>query len=496
MLYCRYIKLVPLVIVLLLFLRDGQANEPSFDLDNGNAAFEIVIKSVEPVVLQGVSKSAGDATLILRITTMVTNSWYDATAPYHPTAIGVYSRLGRRPAVESATNANINTALLYASVQVLSSLLPNNKQAWRDMLVFAGLDPDDDSLDISTPVGLGNTAGQAVVAGRINDGMNQLGNISKDYSSTPYADYTGYRPVNTAYRLRNPSRWQPDLQKQGMGIYKIQQFVTPQYALVEPYSYQTPTAFRVPRPRSSKHRRSSAYKAQADVVLAASANLTDDQKLKAELFDNKIQSLGFSTVFAAMSHQLSLLEFIQLDFLTNMSAFDAGIFVWQEKRKYDAVRPFSAIHHIYGYEPVIAWGGPGMGTSVLPANEWKSYLEEADHPEYPSASACFCAAHAQSIRLFLGSDKLSYQVPRAAGSSFIEPGVTPAVDTILNFDTWTDFTNDCGQSRIWAGVHFPAAVEESKKVCHTFGDMANDYMERLISGTAAPRAASEGRWLQ
>jgi hypothetical protein len=42
----------------------------------------------------------------------------------------------------------------------------------------------------------------------------------------------------------------------------------------------------------------------------------------------------------------------------------------------------------------------------LPANEWKSYLEEADHPEYPSASACFCNTHAQSSRRFLGTDTL------------------------------------------------------------------------------------------
>ncbi|MGH1538909.1 MAG: vanadium-dependent haloperoxidase [Arenicella sp.] len=484
---CLFIALVSCFCV-------SQAQAMPFDFDTGNAAFEIVIQTVEPVVTEKVSLSGGDATLVLRITSMVTNSWFDATAPYHPTAVGVYSRLGRRPAAEAATNLNINIALLYASYRVLNSLLPVSNQTWRDMLIDVGLDPDDNSLDITTPVGLGNVAGEAVVAGRINDGMNQLGDVGRSFNPTPYSDYTQYRPVNTAYRLRNPSRWQPDLQIQGIGIYKIQQFVTPQYAFVEPYSYKTPRFLRVRKPRASNHRNFYAYKNQADEVLQASANLTDEQKLKAELFDNKIQSLGFSAVFAGLSQGLSLLEFIQLDFLTNMSAHDAGIFIWKEKRRYDAVRPFSAINYLYGSQPITAWGGPGKGTTVLPANQWKSYLEEADHPEYPSASACFCAAHSQSARLFLGNDNLFYQIPRAAGSSRIEPGVTPAVDTVLNYDTWTEFADDCGQSRVWAGVHFQAAVDESRRVCNVFGDMANDYMIDLINGTAEARPASKGRW--
>ena len=173
----------------------------------------------------------------------------------------------------------------------------------------------------------------------------------------PYMDYTGYRPRNTAYTLFDPSRWQPDIQRQGMGLYKIQQFVTPQYALTEPYSYRDPSDFHVPPPHASNHRNRTAYRQQANEVLQASADLNDERKLKAELFDNKIEALGFSAVFAAVSQGLSLQEFIELDFLTNMAAHDAGIFVWQEKRRYDAVRPFSAIRYLYGESPVAAWGG-------------------------------------------------------------------------------------------------------------------------------------------
>ncbi len=82
-----------------------------------------------------------------------------------------------------------------------------------------------------------------------------------------------------------------------------------------------------------------------DSATRASANLTEQQKLKAELFDNKINSLGFSAVFAALSQGLDLIEFIQLDFLTNLAAFDAGVAVWNQKARWDACAPPSSTAH-------------------------------------------------------------------------------------------------------------------------------------------------------
>ncbi len=491
-------KLITVAAVTLSLSQAAAPDANAFDIDTDNGAVDVVIMSAVGPIFQDLSPTGGDATLVLRATTMITNAWFDATAPYHPSAVGVYSRIANQPA--EATTRNLNTALIHASYHALNSIFPNRKAEWDQMMVDAGLDPLDTSTDVDTAVGIGNVAGMAVVAGRERDGMNQLGDeISRDFNPMPYADYTGYRPKNTAYKLMNRSRWQPDIQRQGAGLYKVQQFVTPQYALVEPYSYDDPADFSVPAPVASLAN-NGLYEQQADEVLAASAALTDEQKLKAELFDNKIFSLGFSAVFAAQTKGLSLLEFVQLDFLTNMAAFDAGVFIWRAKRQYDAVRPFSAIRKIYGDADVLAWGGPGEGTTVLPASEWKSYLEEADHPEYPSASACFCAAHTRSARLYLGTDSLAvpggppgFPTFYAAGSSRIEPGITPAVDTTLFYPTWTEFNQDCGQSRLWAGVHFQSAIDASQAMCDDFGDMAYHYLNDLIAGDAPARPPSVGR---
>ena len=221
-------------------------------------------------------------------------------------------------------------------------------------------------------------------------------------------------------------------------------------------------------------------------MIAAQASLTDYQKMVAELFDNKISGLGFSALFIALSRGMSLDEFVHYDFLTNVAAFDGGIATWKEKVRHDAVRPASAIRHLYRNRRITGWAGPGRGVvDDLPGVEWRSYLNTGNHPEYPSGSSCFCAAHAQASRRYLGSDAFGWSVPVLAGSSVIEPGVTPATDLTLGpWNTFTEFEDDCSRSRVWGGVHFVAATTEGQKMCRPIGDLAFEFLQRHVQGTA------------
>ncbi len=457
---------------------------PPFDFDTGYSPIEVIIPNVIPAIYQSVSANASDATLVLRVTALITNAWFDAIAPYHPTAVGVYSDLGRQPAAEH-TQANQNVAILHASYPVLVSLLPQHEPEWRAMLLSVGLDPDNPA---ATAAGIGKAAGEAVVANRERDGMNQLGDEGgRKYNPQPYADYLGYKPVNTAYELRDPSRWQPGIVTRGNGIFQVQQFVTPQMRVTLPYSYDTPNRFSTPAPVKSRLRGAGGmrlYREQVDEVLAVSAALTDEQKMAAQLFDDKLLSLGFSTLHATFFNGLTLEEFVQYDFLVNVAAFDAAIAVWNEKYKHDAVRPFSAIPYAYRNRNVTAWGGPGVGTVTdLPSQEWRSFMPTADHPEYPSGSAAFCAAHAEaSRRFFSGSDVLDWTVPFPQGSSRIEPGATPQSDIALQWETWTDFETDCGLSRLWGGVHFMDAITAGWDLGREIGGLAHDFVQAHIAG--------------
>lgn len=143
-----------------------------FDFDSGNAGIEVIIPTVIPALFE--TTAPNDAPIVLRHTTLITNAWFDAIAPYHPTAVGIYSRLGRRPATEALTNRHKNVALFYASYRVLNRLMPRFAPRWRQMLSGVGLNPDDDRVDLTTAVGIGNVAGRQVAAARERDGMNQL----------------------------------------------------------------------------------------------------------------------------------------------------------------------------------------------------------------------------------------------------------------------------------------------------------------------------------
>ena len=163
---------------------------------------DVILPRLYPVIATDVSPSLGDATLINRINLVVSLGMVDAAAPYHETAVGMYTRLPRRPEAERSVR-NINTAMLHAAFQTLVGLLPDREPVWREMLLDYGLDPDDASADTSTAVGIGNVAGAAAIAGRLYDGMNQTGD---------YQDTTGYMPVNTAFcpaRSLTLAAWPP-----------------------------------------------------------------------------------------------------------------------------------------------------------------------------------------------------------------------------------------------------------------------------------------------
>jgi len=482
MLASRFLSILLLVFVLGFGVLGGQAQSPpSFDLDTGDPLREAIIPRLVPALITEVSPHLGDVTLVNRVNSVAILALMDALAPYHPTAVGAYTRLPRQPEAERSQR-NMNIASLHAIYHALSAMIPASEASWAEMLLSAGLDPADENMDPDNPVGIGNLAGSGAVAARLHDGYNQLGN---------YADNTGYAPVNSPTALVDAGRWQPDMTRRGIGIYVAQQFVTPQVANVEPFGDFDPRELRVPPPSASDPANWDAYRAQVDEVLALSANMTDEQKMLAEIFDNKVVSFGASFQVISRRLGLSVAENAIVDFLVMLAIHDATIPTWQEKRRWDAVRPFSAIRHVYGDETVRAWGGPGKGTVDMPASQWQSYLQEADHPEYPSASSCVCTAQAQAMRRYTGTDELDWTVRFPAGSSRIEPGITPAQDLEVHVATWTDFARICGESRVWAGLHFYPAITASADMCGVVGDAAYEYFAALMDGSAPERAPAQ-----
>ncbi|MEV0134080.1 vanadium-dependent haloperoxidase [Dactylosporangium sp. NPDC050688] len=456
---------------------------PTFDFDHGNALTEVIYPHFQKAV-RTITPGGDDATIVADHILLVEVAWFDAIAPYNAKAVGIYSNLGRRPRSE-ATTRNRNIAVIYSAYTSLLAVFPQYKADFREMMVSAGLDPDNRSLNTTTPAGIGNLAATKVLEARRHDGSNRDGDEGgRKYNRQPYADYTGYEPVNTAYDLNNPSRWQPRIINNN-GIVRVQQFVTPYYGRVKPISYGSPAEFSLSAPVNSDYQHNRAgYRRQAAEILEASANLDDRKKMTAEFFNDKIFSLGRTTGTAAFTQgNFDIEKAVQYVVTVDVAIFDSAIASWYFKRKYDTVRPFSAIRFLYGDKKITAWGGPGKGTvNDITGNEWRSYLNTADHADYPSTSSTYCLAYAQAARRFLGTDKLSVSTTFAKGSSAIEPGVTPAADLTLHWDNLTDLANDCRMSRVWAGVHFRAAIENAEQFAPKVGDSVYTFIQRKLNG--------------
>ena len=508
-------------------------NNPSFTMADGNAVFGVVIPNLGTWIYEEVSPNFAEPSIAFRYVTLILNVGYDATAPYSANAKGVYSHIDNRPATEYADSTNMNIASIHAMYRLAMAFDASNKAQWDNMLTDNGLGPSNsnvgiglscDSPDLSAfsgddiAIAIGNLAAQCVIDGRANDGFNQP---LDGTTHTLFVDTTGYTPVNSVDNLVDPSRWQPLIIRTSDGLTLEQQFITPQWANTEPYTVGLdPRDYRTPDPvKSDYYSNMDDYKAQAYYVAEQSADLSTYEKMIAEYFDNKARETLFfpavealprpGTTFVATNacppgpdgmtpyaECLNTRDFWQLDFMLHIAQFDAGIVTWQEKARHDAVRPITAIQYALADETFTAFDG-----STVSGSEWEPYLITSDHPEYPSATTCFCAAQAEAWKLYRnngapnGPDAIptfdgqpGFAGVLRPGSSVHEPGA-PAAPVPVQFANWFEgedsYVNTCANSRVWGGVHFEDAVKESIPLCKPIGAAAYNYFDTLLDGSAA-----------
>lgn len=230
----------------------------------------------------------------------------------------------------------------------------------------------------------------------------------------------------------------------------------------------------------------AAYKAQNQELIDISAGLTTQQKLLAELFDDKIDGFGFPSLFICAKHMCTLDEFVIYDVGRDFVLLDALTVAWWEKRHIDFIRPQTSIPFVFRGQKIRAWAGPGMGTQSFSAEDWKSYIPTDYHTEFPSGTACLCRAFGAYTRKYWNEDwnDMGYPKTWAKGSSKIEPGFLPEQDTTIIINTWHDFEDWCANSRMWAGVHYRTSIETNIDVCHGLGNTTYDTLMKFVAGTA------------
>jgi hypothetical protein len=438
---------------------------------------ENVVVRWNDALLQGVRDSRLGPPMVSRALAIAHTCMYDAWAAYDRVAVG--TRLGgalRRPARERRFDNKVE-AVSFAAYRAAVDLFPGDRASVFDPLMASlGYDPANRGIDPAAPAGIGNLAAAAVLELRHHDGANQLGDEPGGTPGVPYADYTGFVPANAPLDLRqpfdpstvrDPNSWQPLRYIDGTGSLVTQPFVGAQWQHVLPFAMSSSGELR----SSSGPARfgSAQFLAQAEQLIAFSAALTDEQKMIAEYWaDGPHSELppGHWDLFAQhVSHrdrtgdsEHDLDQTVKLFFALTNAIFDAGICAWDDKCAFASVRPITAIRYLFRGTPIRAWGGPGRGTQTIPGEQWFPYQPNTfptpPFPEYSSGHSNFSAAGAEILRLFTGSDRFGASVSFPAGSSRVEPGVTPARDLTLTWETFSDAADQAGISRRYGGIHF------------------------------------------
>ncbi len=399
-------------------------------------------------------------TITSRYLALIYVSMFDAWTRYDSAASPVYlANTNRRPA-EERTLKNKETAISYATFRALNEYYYSDTMLFRKFMTELGYDPDNTSLDPTTPEGIGNLAAKSVIEARRDDGSNQYGTVEGS-GGKPYHDYTSYQCVNTADECKDINRWQPKYFADGKGGKFVPECLTPHWGNVDPMALDSASEFRPGPPPLVG---SEQLKKEVKEVVEMQINLTDEQKALVEFMRDgpkSVQQAGHWLKFAldvSRRDQHTLDQDVKMFMLVEVTAMDAFIACWETKMFYDYARPFALVHHQFKDQMIKGWGGPDKGIVEMKGQDWRPYSPETfvcpPFPAYVSGHSTVSGGCAEVLRLFTGNNHFGEEVKLVPG---IMTELTQFGDTItLEMPTFTETADKAGLSRVLGGYHIQA----------------------------------------
>ena len=150
-----------------------------------------------------------------------------------------------------------------------------------------------------------------------------------------------------------------------------------------------------------------------------------------------------------------LVEAARLFAALNVAMADAGVVCWDTKYTYNWWRPITAIRA----------GANDGNPATEPDPNWTPLLITPPFPEYTSGHSTFSGAAAAVLRELAGSDEFQF-VTTSDGL----PGV------VRRFRRFSEAASEAGMSRIYGGIHFPAANEQGLES----GRKTGEYVARTL----------------
>lgn len=320
--------------------------------------------------------------------------------------------------------ASAEAAALAAARAILSALYPDRRAGF-DNAYDGALARIAAGSSRNQGVSWGESVAAAVLAGRRDDGS---------------AATSAYAPGV------QPGQWRPTISFGGI----VRPAMLPQWGNVTPFVIQLGAQFRPP---AAPALNTAEYAEQVNYVKRIGARKssvrTDEQTLIAQFWGYGPGSATppghWNQIAAAVSARHNsagearpntLEENARLFALLNFALADAAIVSWDCKYTANFWRPITAIQE-----------ADTDGNDATTADrEWAPLLDTPPFPEYTSGHSTFSAAAAVVLSDFFGTDRVQFEI----GSDDL-PGTT------RSFATFTEAARESGISRIYGGIHFPAA---------------------------------------
>jgi len=460
---------------------------PLYPLDAyGPRADDNVVLRWDEQTLAAIRALKTGPTVNARALAIVHAAMYDAWAAYDAAAVPTRRPVGwaRRPAAQR-TLAYKSMAISYAAYRALQGVFPAKAADATAFMTALGYDPNDASTDPATPAGVGNQAAAAVLAFRSGDGSNQAGGYADTCVPSCYA------PVNTPDQVNDVFHWQPLRVPDGSGGFVVQKFLTPHWRNVTPFALTSPDEFLPPRPERLTL---GLLDEEVNEMILQSASLTDVQKVRVEYWADGPTSEtppGHWCLFAqaiSRARGQSLDQDAKLFFALANAELDASIAAWNAKRRWDYVRPITAVRTRKAGQLILAWGGPYKGTRLIRGEDYQPYqpatFPTPPFPEYVSGHSTFSSAGARVLQRFTGADTFGARVTFRPGASKIEPGAVPLLPQVLTWPTFSAALDEAGRSRRQGGIHFHDGDFNGRALGTSVGQNAWDKAQTYFNGTA------------
>jgi PAP2 superfamily len=317
-------------------------------------------------------------------------------------------------AVVPGATGSLSAAAGNAGHDVLVGLFPAQSAtldaAYVNYLTANGIDPFDPGLAV------GAQAAADILALRSNDGR-----------FPPYPPpFLGSTAIG---------QWRPTLSLLPGPPPSFAPGLTPWVASVTPFTMKSDSQFRVdPPPDLASDAWEDDYSEVKSVGLFDSTTRTQDQTDIGYFWADSGPILWQNALrYISLNYLNSVGDSARMFALADTALADTQIAVWDSKYFYNFWRPITAI-------PV------GGGNPALEADpNWQPLINTPNFPEYPSGHCGISSAVSHMLRLFFGTDELSFQMTTTN---------PPALQKTRTFTRFSQAEDEVVNARVYVGIHY------------------------------------------